>query len=79
MCQCYPNWMGGDCGDRICPFGRAFMDAPKGDLDGSEHISGAAEPNAMNEAPATSSRTFHRTQSVSRLTTRCASAMMATA
>jgi hypothetical protein len=35
--------MGGDCGDRICPFGRAFMDAPKGDLDGSEHISAMSE------------------------------------
>jgi hypothetical protein len=42
-------------------------------------ISGAAEPNAMKEAPATSSRTFHRTHSVSRLTTRCSSATMPTA
>ena len=42
-------------------------------------ISGAAEPNAMKEAPATSSRTFQRTHSVSKLTTRCASAMIATA
>ena len=42
-------------------------------------ISGAAEPNAMNEAPATSSRTPLRTQSVSRLQTRWSSATMATA
>ena len=39
-------------------------------------VSGAAEPNAMNDAPATSSRTFHHTHSVSRLVTRWLSAMM---
>ena len=42
-------------------------------------ISGAAEPKAIKEAPATSSRTFQRTHSVSRLTTRCSSATIATA
>ena len=42
MCQCYPNWMGSDCGDRVCPFGKSFMDSPKGDLDGSQHISSAS-------------------------------------
>jgi hypothetical protein len=39
MCMCYRNWMGGDCAERICPFGKAFMDSPKGDLDGSRHLS----------------------------------------
>ena len=34
--------MGGDCGDRICPFGKSFMDSPKGDLDGSRHLSSNA-------------------------------------
>ncbi len=43
MCSCQRNWMSGDCGERVCPFGRAFVDAPKGDLDGSEHISGSSE------------------------------------
>ena len=42
MCQCYPNWMGSDCDDRVCPFGKSFMDSPKGDLDGSQHISSAS-------------------------------------
>jgi hypothetical protein len=41
-------------------------------------ISGAALPNAMKLAPATSSRTSHRTHRVSRLTTRWLSATMAT-
>ena len=36
-------------------------------------ISGAAEPNARNVAPATSSRIFQRWQSVSSATTRCSS------
>ena len=37
-CSCYTNWMGGDCGERVCPFARAFSDTPKGDLDGSDTI-----------------------------------------
>jgi len=36
-CSCYDNWMGGDCSQRVCPFGLAFVDTPRGDLnhDGS--------------------------------------------
>jgi hypothetical protein len=37
-CTCFPNWFGGDCGERVCPFNRAFADSPKGDLDGSNTI-----------------------------------------
>ena len=69
MCVCQRNWMGGDCGERICPFGRAFMDSPKGDLDGSEHISGADstilagsdmfELGTTEEFPATSDSLGH--------------------
>jgi len=40
-CSCYHNWVGADCGQRICTFGRAFVDSPWGDLDGD----GALEPN----------------------------------
>jgi len=40
-CTCYHNWVGADCGQRICTFGRAFVDSPWGDLDGD----GALEPN----------------------------------
>lgn len=33
MCTCYNGYMGNDCSDRICPFGLAHVDSPKGDLD----------------------------------------------
>jgi len=32
-CTCYDNWVGGDCSERVCPFGLGFVDAPVGDLD----------------------------------------------
>ena len=35
MCQCYRNWMANDCSERICQFGLAHVDSPKGDLDAS--------------------------------------------
>jgi len=34
-CQCYRNWGGNDCSERICQFGNAHVDTPKGDLDAS--------------------------------------------
>jgi len=40
-CQCYHNWVGADCAQRTCTFGRAFVDSPWGDLDGD----GALSPN----------------------------------
>lgn len=33
MCTCYSGYMGNDCSERICPFGLAHVDSPKGDLD----------------------------------------------
>ncbi len=33
--SCYPGFMGNDCSERICQFGRAHADTPKGNLDGS--------------------------------------------
>lgn len=33
MCTCYRNWMGDDCSERICAFGTAHVDIPKGDLN----------------------------------------------
>jgi len=39
--MCYHNWVGADCAQRTCTFGRAFVDSPWGDLDGD----GALEPN----------------------------------
>mmetsp|Transcript_14692 Transcript_14692/g.43522 ORF Transcript_14692/g.43522 Transcript_14692/m.43522 type:complete len:593 (-) Transcript_14692:288-2066(-) len=35
QCTCCRNWQGADCSQRTCPFGYAFVDSPKGDLDGS--------------------------------------------
>ncbi len=35
MCTCYRNWMSNDCSGRVCPFGLAHVDSPKGDLDSS--------------------------------------------
>lgn len=40
-CLCFNNWMGSDCAQRVCTFGRAFVDSPWGDLDGN----GALTPN----------------------------------
>ncbi|KAF4318573.1 hypothetical protein BBO99_00007004 [Phytophthora kernoviae] len=33
MCQCFKNYQGNDCLDRICQFGHAHVDTPKGDLN----------------------------------------------
>jgi len=38
MCNCWRNWMGNDCSERICPFGLAQVDTPKGDLDMSNSV-----------------------------------------
>jgi len=35
MCTCYRNFQGADCSERTCPFGKAHVDSPKGDLDSS--------------------------------------------
>ena len=36
MCICHRNWQANDCSERICMFGRAHVDTPKGDLDMNE-------------------------------------------
>jgi len=41
QCECYRNWFGADCSDRVCTFGRAFIDSPTGDLNGD----GAQDPH----------------------------------
>jgi len=40
MCVCNRNWQAADCSERVCQFGLAHVDTPKGDLDGSGGISG---------------------------------------
>lgn len=32
-CYCYPGFTGGDCSERVCPFGRSHVDSPLGDLN----------------------------------------------
>merc|ERR1719201_2016718 len=32
-CECYRNWMGADCSERVCYFGHAFIDTAQGDLN----------------------------------------------
>lgn len=38
MCACDRNWQGSDCSLRTCPFGKAHVDTPKGDLDASNSV-----------------------------------------
>jgi len=38
QCDCYRNWFGADCSNRICTYSAAFVDTPVGDLNGDgEH------------------------------------------
>jgi hypothetical protein len=41
-CDCFDNWMGGDCSQRVCPFGLSFVDTPLGDLDHSGDVGATA-------------------------------------
>jgi hypothetical protein len=38
MCICHRNWMSNDCSERVCQFGLAHVDTPKGDLDSSGDV-----------------------------------------
>lgn len=40
MCICNRNWQAADCSERVCMFGLAHVDTPKGDLDLSGDLSG---------------------------------------
>eukprot|EP00341_Mesodinium_pulex_P006618 CAMPEP_0116931678 /NCGR_PEP_ID=MMETSP0467-20121206/27961_1 /TAXON_ID=283647 /ORGANISM="Mesodinium pulex, Strain SPMC105" /LENGTH=700 /DNA_ID=CAMNT_0004612167 /DNA_START=49 /DNA_END=2151 /DNA_ORIENTATION=+ len=40
MCICNRNWQANDCSERVCQFGLAHVDTPKGDLDMSGDITG---------------------------------------
>jgi len=41
MCICNRNWQAADCSERVCMFGLAHVDTPKGDLDASGGLSNA--------------------------------------
>ena len=49
MCQCYRNWMANDCSERICQFGLAHVDTPKGDLDASGAIESPGTTSGADE------------------------------
>jgi len=48
MCICNRNWQASDCSERVCQFGLAHVDSPKGDLDMSGDIAGADTNIAEN-------------------------------
>jgi len=53
QCICYRNWMANDCSERVCQFGLAHVDSPKGDLDSSSgKLSGplTADSVVVNDA-----------------------------
>jgi len=50
MCICQRNWQGNDCSQRVCQYGLAHVDTPKGDLDNSGSVTNAAVPVIENSA-----------------------------
>lgn len=36
VCECYPNWMQGDCSERKCPYTKAWADVPDTSVTGRE-------------------------------------------
>src|SRR3546814_10260114 len=48
MCKCWRNWQAADCSERTCPFGVAHVDTPKGDLDGSNAVTGTDDLVVVN-------------------------------
>jgi hypothetical protein len=48
MCTCYANYIAADCSERMCQFGMAIVDTPKGDLDSSMKITGSGIEVARN-------------------------------
>jgi len=45
-CTCYRNWQANDCSERVCPFGKAFVDSPLGDMDGDGDVQGTNDGQA---------------------------------
>jgi len=39
QCECYRNYMGSDCSERVCFYAHAFIDTPLGDLNADGKIS----------------------------------------
>jgi hypothetical protein len=51
MCNCWRNWQANDCSERICPFGLAHVDTPKGDLDMSNKVDNPASSKKVAYHP----------------------------
>jgi hypothetical protein len=43
-CECFKNYMGADCSERVCPFGLSFVDTPRGDLNHNGAIDAGVVP-----------------------------------
>jgi hypothetical protein len=46
QCDCFPNYRAADCSERVCPYGFAWVDSPRGDLnhDGVISFGTSSEP-----------------------------------
>jgi len=50
MCTCYRNCVANDCSERMCQFGLAHVDSPKGDLDASgDSLTGPGKVVVVND------------------------------
>lgn len=38
VCECELNFIGNDCSDRLCLYGKAFIDSPLGNLNGDKYV-----------------------------------------
>ena len=48
MCNCHRNWQAADCSERVCLFGRSWVDNPLGDLDSDGEVSGPDNLRVQN-------------------------------
>lgn len=48
MCLCHRNWQASDCSERVCQFGLAHVDSPKGDLNMDGSVEDADHPTVEN-------------------------------
>jgi hypothetical protein len=50
MCECYRNWAGADCSQRVCPFAFSHVTTPQGDLN----MDGDTNDNSFRRIPSVS-------------------------
>jgi len=44
QCDCFPNYRAADCSERVCPYGFAWVDTPRGDLNHDGTLVSTAVP-----------------------------------